>query len=68
VHFLDNTILDILQSEFPVLPMQDDRVSIPPHEMVRGGEFVISDVNKGNAGGEVTLRLKRFAPSKLVGA
>jgi hypothetical protein len=62
------TILDILEPEFAVLPMQNDLVLIPYHEGVRGGEFIISDVSvEGNAGGEVTLRLKRITPSQFVG-
>ena len=44
-----------------MLPMQDDRVSIPPEGLLRGGEFIVADVNKGNTGGEVTLYLKRAA-------
>jgi hypothetical protein len=37
--------------------------------MLEGDTFVVSDVpDAGNAGGEVTLRLKRLALSKLVGA
>jgi hypothetical protein len=63
------SILDILQHEFPILPLQDDHISIPFHEGARGGEFVVSDLNdKGNGGGEVTLRLKRLRQPKFVGA
>jgi hypothetical protein len=62
------TILDILETEFSVLPLQDDHVSIPFHEGVRGGEFIVSDRSaQGNAGGEITLRLKRISPPKLIG-
>jgi len=62
------TILDILETEFSVLPRQDDHVSIPFHEGVRGGEFIVSDRSaQGNAGGEITLRLKRICPPKLIG-
>ena len=51
-----------------MLPMQDDRVSIPPEGLLRGGEFIVADVNKGNTGGEVTLYLKRLVVPRLVGA
>jgi hypothetical protein len=50
------------------LPLQDDLVSIPFYEGVRGGEYVVSDRStQGNAGGQVTLRLRRLAPPELVG-
>jgi len=62
------TILDILAPEFAVLPRQGDLLSIPLHADVRGGEFVVSDLSvEGNAGGEVTLRLRRITQSKFVG-
>ena len=62
------TILDVLQHEFAVLPRQDDHVFIPPHEGARGGEYIISDApHRDNAGGEITLRLKKLTTPKLVG-
>jgi len=62
------TVLDILEPEFVVLPRQGDLLSIPLHADVRGGEFVVSDVSvEGNAGGEVTLRLRRRMASRFVG-
>lgn len=62
------TELDIMQTEFTVLPMQGDYISIPDDEMVPGGEFIVSDIaDKGNAGGEATLVLKRREEWKLVG-
>jgi hypothetical protein len=62
------TELDILQMEFDVLPMQGDRISIPEDESIPGGEFIVSSVSdKGNAGGEVCLTLKRLEEWKLVG-
>lgn len=62
------TELDILQAEFSVLPMQGDRISIADDELLPGGEFVVSDIgDKGNAGGEVTLVLKRLEEWRLIG-
>jgi hypothetical protein len=62
------TELDIMQTEFPVLPMQDDLISIPEDQSIPGGEFVVSDVTGyGNAGGEVTLVLKRLFLDRIVG-
>jgi hypothetical protein len=52
------TILDILNSEFSVIPMQGDRVDIPTdssHQV--HGMFEITDASY-NAGGETTLTLK----------
>jgi hypothetical protein len=38
------------------------------NENVRDGEFIISDRSaNGNAGGEITLRLRRLVPPKLIG-
>jgi hypothetical protein len=54
------TILDIRAAEYPILPVQDDFVSIPA-EPVSGlpdlGSFQIIDVFH-NGGGEVTLQLR----------
>jgi hypothetical protein len=62
------TELDILQMEFTVLPVQGDYISIPDDNLLPGGEFVVSDIgDKGNAGGEVTLVLKRREEWKLIG-
>jgi hypothetical protein len=62
------TELDIMETEFGILPMQDDLVSIPADEMIPGGEFIVSDVTSyGNAGGEVTLVLKRRMMDRLIG-
>ena len=45
--------LDVLETEFAVLPKQGDVVVIPPHAQTRGGTCVISD--RAPAGsGEVT--------------
>lgn len=62
------TELDIFMPEFPVLPMQGDYVSIPDDQDIPGGVFEVIDVSdKGNAGGEVSLNLRRLVESKLVG-
>jgi hypothetical protein len=45
------TYLDILEVEFPVLPMQGDQIDIPFHQGVRGGTFMVLDLTPGNAGG-----------------
>jgi hypothetical protein len=62
------TELDILQSEFDVLPAKEDQIFIPDDEMLPGGVFEVSDVSdKGNAGGEVSLTLKRLVEPRLIG-
>jgi hypothetical protein len=54
------TELYILQSDFTVQPLQGDLVDIPFDSGVAGGSFEIDNVHwAGNAGGEVTLILKR---------
>jgi len=56
------TILDIREDEYPTLPVQDDQVTIPA-EPVSGlpdeGTFQIIKVTN-NAGGEVTLQLRKI--------
>jgi hypothetical protein len=58
------TILDIRESEFPVLPVQDDRINIPA-DPLSGlpalGDFQVADL-ENNGGGEVTLTLRKIAP------
>ena len=59
------TILDIRSEDFAVEPIQGDRVLVSDMPGARGGFFEISDVGgKGNAGGELTLTLKRIVPTK----
>jgi hypothetical protein len=55
------TILDILEREFAVLPVQQDRVYIgaDPGGMPEVGWFEINDAST-NAGGETTLELRRW--------
>jgi hypothetical protein len=52
--------LDIFAPEFAYLPMQKDQLYIPPHLHIPGGNFEVSDVSPDNAGGEVTLTLRRL--------
>jgi hypothetical protein len=55
------TYLDIRMAEFPVSPMQKDRIDIPFHAGTPGGSFEVSDLaGVGNAGGIITLTLKRI--------
>jgi hypothetical protein len=59
------TILDILEAEFPVLPAQLDRITIPA-DVNAGpalGEFEVTDANS-NGGGETTLALRKIVTSK----
>ena len=58
------TILDVLESDFAVVPIQGDRLSIPAHiGMPALGDFDVIDANT-NGGGETTLIIrKRMAAS-----
>jgi hypothetical protein len=58
------TYLDILESEFPVLPMQGDQIDIPFHQGVRGGTFMVLDLTPGNAGGMITITLRKIVTNK----
>jgi hypothetical protein len=61
------TELDILIDEYPILPQQGDIVFIPKEADVDGGTFEIEDLGGvGNAGGELTLTLKRITEFNLV--
>jgi hypothetical protein len=54
------TILDIRESEFPVMPIQNDHVYIPVDcNNVPKGEYVIVDL-VSNGGGQTMLTLKDF--------
>jgi hypothetical protein len=52
------TIVDILVAEFPILPAQGDLIFIPD-TTCPGGSFEIGNVSGDDAGGEITLTLKR---------
>jgi hypothetical protein len=59
------TILDIRIEDFPILPMQGDLVSVSDMPGAPGGVFEVADLaGIGNAGGEITLTLKRIVPTK----
>ena len=59
--------LDIRMAEFPVLPMQGDRIDMPFHAGVRGGAYEVLDLSgKGNAGGMITMTLRSIEPSKPI--
>jgi hypothetical protein len=61
------TILDIRIEDFPMLPMQGDIVDVSDMPGAPGGQFEIADLaGIGNAGGEITLTLKRWVGSPLV--
>lgn len=55
------TILDILEVEFPILPVQQDRLFIPadPGGMPEAGWWEINGTDT-NAGGESTLTLRKW--------
>ena len=58
------TILDVLESEFTVVPVQGDTLSIPSHiGMPSMGDFEVIDVDT-NGGGEATLIIRRLVVSK----
>jgi hypothetical protein len=58
------TILDILEMDFPIRPIQGDLVSIPATgSIVEVGDFVVIDV-KSNGGGETTLALRKLVDTK----
>jgi hypothetical protein len=56
------TILDIRESEFPLLPVQDDTINIaadPLSGLPALGDFQITNV-WNNGGGEITLQLRKI--------
>lgn len=58
------TILDILETEFAVLPKQGDIVSIPfDCNGAPQGDWEIKD-SSSNGGGETTLIIRRVQPAK----
>jgi hypothetical protein len=63
------TFIDIRLAEFPVMPMQGDKIEIPFHEDVPGGTYEVLDLTgKGNAGGIITLILRELtAPTVYQG-
>ena len=58
------TILDVLESEFVVVPLQGDELFIPEHIGIpAAGNFEVFDVDT-NGGGETTLALRKIVVSK----
>lgn len=58
------TIIDILETEFTVLPLQGDHVTIPESVgMPALGEFEVLDSHQ-NGGGETTLTLQKVVVAK----
>ena len=59
------TYIDIRLEEYAVTPMQGDLIDIPLHEGTPGGAFIVSDAaGDGNAGGMITLTLKKNVVAK----
>lgn len=57
-------VLDIIESEFSVLPVQGDLVSVPSSGDIAGaGDFEVAD-SRTNGGGETTLVLRRQVGAK----
>lgn len=56
------TILDILEAEFPILPIQQDRLYIGPDPTGMKAEAGTFEINATatNGGGETTLELRRI--------
>jgi hypothetical protein len=58
------TIIDIRELEFPILPIQGDRINIPVDcNGVPLGDFEIMDADT-NGGGETTLVLRKLVTAK----
>lgn len=57
--------LDIFAPEFPFLPKQGDQLYMPPNLNIAGGNFEVTDVSPDNAGGEVSLTLRRLVTASL---
>jgi hypothetical protein len=55
------TILDIRDNEFDVIPVQGDRIDIPAEGNIpAAGMFEVTDA-AGNGGGETTLTIRKYA-------
>jgi hypothetical protein len=57
--------LDIFHPEFPIVPMQGDQLYIPTHLFIPGGNFEVTDVSPDNAGGEITLTLRKMVTASV---
>ena len=59
------TILDVLESDFAVVPIQGDRLTIPAHiGMPALGEFEVIDTSV-NGGGETTLVIRKIVTASI---
>lgn len=60
------TVLDIVESEFLVLPLQGDLLTIPAYLTLPAlGDFEIID-HATNGGGQTSLNLRQIVPKKPV--
>jgi hypothetical protein len=58
------TILDVMDIEFSVVPMQHDTLEIPAYQSLPAlGSFEVIEV-KSNGAGETTLSLRRLMETK----
>jgi hypothetical protein len=57
------TILDIRENEFTIVPVQGDQIYIPAEGNIpEAGTFEITDA-AWNGGGEITLTIRKYDPS-----
>lgn len=58
------TIIDVLESDFVVLPAQGDRITVPADGPLPAlGTFEVLDTST-NGGGETTLKVRKFLDPK----
>ena len=58
------TILDVIENEFTIIPIQGDRVFIPAYlTLPELGDFELVD-SKTNGGGQTTYNLRKIVVSK----
>jgi hypothetical protein len=58
------TIIDILEAEFPILPVQLDRIEVPAvNGIPAAGLFEVIDADT-NGGGETTLTVRKLVTAK----
>lgn len=60
------TVLDIVEEEFPVLPLTGDLLTIPAYLTLPSlGDFEVID-HATNGGGQTSLNIRQIVPSKPV--
>lgn len=60
------TVLDVVEEEFPVIPLQGDLLTIPAYLTLPSlGDFEIID-GKTNGGGQTSFNLRQIVPKKPV--